>query len=220
MNTLDEKVVELRSNKDEKGISDLIEQYKPYIIRIVSNTKRSYVEIDNDEELSIGLMAFYEAIERYEPDKGKFLSYAAIVIESRVKSYILNEKKHYHQNIESIEEPASQKMSIEEKYEIVNEIEVFERTLGLFKITLDQLTDQAPKHIDTRKNAVDISVKTSHEKDLIQFFYSKFRLPITKIAERFLVSIKVIKGSKSFIIACIIILTKNLEALKEWLNYE
>ncbi|MEO2602719.1 RNA polymerase subunit sigma, partial [Clostridium butyricum] len=44
------------------------------------------------------------------------------------------------------------------------------------------------------------------------------RLPIKKIVLRFGVTEKVVKRSKKFIIAVVIIINKNLSALKNWIR--
>ena len=54
-------------------IDSLIEKHMPFIIKSISDTTGRYVSCENDEEISIGLLAFNEAIERYDNDKGHFL---------------------------------------------------------------------------------------------------------------------------------------------------
>ena len=44
-------------------INELIEEYIPFIIKTISKFTNRYVSIENDEEFSIGLVGFYEAVQ-------------------------------------------------------------------------------------------------------------------------------------------------------------
>ena len=62
------------------NLNSLIERHMPFLIRTVSNFTGRYISVENDEEFSIGLLAFAEAVKRYEPDRGNFLSFAKLVM--------------------------------------------------------------------------------------------------------------------------------------------
>ena len=55
-------------------INELIEEYIPFIIKTISKFTNRYVSIENDEEFSIGLFGFYEAIQKYNNDRGPLCS--------------------------------------------------------------------------------------------------------------------------------------------------
>ena len=71
----------------------MIIAYQPFILSIVSKEKNQYINIDNDEEYQIGLLAFYEAIKKYDNEKGSFFHFYRIVIKSRFNNYWEKEKK-------------------------------------------------------------------------------------------------------------------------------
>jgi RNA polymerase sigma factor len=100
---------------------------------------------------------------------------------------------------------------------MAQEIEKWERILEKFGFDLEQLADETPKHIDTRNNAIDLSENISQEKDLVDKMYEKYRLPITMIVLRFQITKKVVKHSKKFIIATVVVFTKNLELIRKWM---
>ena len=93
----------------------IIEEYMPLILKTISETTGRYVSIENDEEFSVGLLAFTEAVERYDEEKGIFSSFAKLVISSRVKNHIIKEKKN-NINI-SFDELAEMGIEIEGKDE-------------------------------------------------------------------------------------------------------
>lgn len=71
----------------------LIETYKPFIIKVVSKICGRFIQEGVDEELSIGLMAFNEAIEVFDAHKGAFFSFSETVIKRRLIDYYRKEKR-------------------------------------------------------------------------------------------------------------------------------
>lgn len=63
----------------------------PLIIKTVSSITGRYVSVKNDDEFSIALMAFKEAVDKYDENKGIFSSFAKLVISSRVKNHLVRE---------------------------------------------------------------------------------------------------------------------------------
>ena len=49
---------------------------------------------EEDDELSIAMIAFHEAIGGYQPRRGSFLKYAALLIRSRLIDYERKERRH------------------------------------------------------------------------------------------------------------------------------
>lgn len=220
-NELDINVTKLKDSKDNEGISQLINDYMLFIVKTVADSKNSYVEIENDEELSIGLIAFNEAIQKYSHEKGAFIPFAKLVILSRLKDYYRteNKNKNKHISIESIDEVnLSLQPENNDDEELAAEIAEFEKELNKFGIDFVFLAKNTPKHKDTREKALETARKVSQENDLVTFTFEKRRLPIQKIAERFFVSVKFLKGSKYLIIASLIVIVKKYTLLSQWIK--
>ncbi len=205
------------------GTDNLIEKHMPFIVKTISEVTGRYVSCENDEEVSIGLLAFNEAIERFDDDKGHFISFAKLVISSRIKNYLKSEKRHQHS---SFEELVDNGMDLKDEYiekeeenrELIDEIALFKKTISSFGFGLEDLVEEAPKQQATRINAINLSKQISKEKDLTDFMYEKKRLPISKIVTRFNVTEKVVKRSKKFIISVVVIITENMTLLKNWIR--
>lgn len=214
------------NNKIYTDTNALIEDYIPFIVKVISSITHRYVSMENDEEFSLGLNAFYEAICKYEPTKGEFLSFAKLVIKSRLMNYLTSENKH--SILDSLD--AEQAFDLEQlKVEyldtsldceniIAEEIYLLNTILQEFNFDLNVLSIESPKHQKTRANAIDISEKVSQDKPLVDWMYLKKRLPISQIVLKYNVTQKILKGSKKFIITATIILDKNLRNLKLWLR--
>ncbi|MGL4343695.1 MAG: sigma factor [Cellulosilyticaceae bacterium] len=206
-------------------INLLIEDYMPFIISEVSHITKRYVSLENDEELSIGLMAFYEAIQKYNEDKGAFIPFAKLVMRSRLKNHFKSEGNsdtfsldsltidQIEAQIEPILEP-----HLESENLVADEINFLTSLLLDFGFNLTDVAKESPKHTQTRKNAIDLSERISFEPMLTHWLYLKKRLPISQICLQFNVTQKIIKHSKKFIITTVIIFDKNLRNLKLWIE--
>ena len=70
-----------------------IEAHLSFIIKTITKLTNKYVSLENDEEFSIALIAFNEAIDKYNSSRGPFLPFAQLVILSRLKNYFQSENK-------------------------------------------------------------------------------------------------------------------------------
>ena len=216
MEFIEENINDIKNTSIDK----LIQDYMAFIVKTVSSITGRYVSVENDDELSIALIAFKEAIDKYEESRGSFSSFAKLVISSRVKNYLIKENRN--NKVESIEALKDKGIDIsevaetvvEESDELSNEIGKLKNEIEAFGFTFEDLVDEAPKHEDTRRNAIELSEKVSKEKPLTSFMYEKRRLPIKQISVKFSVTEKVIKRSKKFIISVVIIIDKNFRNLR------
>ena len=215
-------LIDLNVNENT-SVNELIDKHIPFIIKSISDATGRYVSCENDEELSVGLLGFHEAIERYDNEKGHFLSFAKLVIGSRIKNYLKGENKHQHS---SLEELLDKGLEIKDEYLeqkednsiLVEEINMLKAEISSFGFTLEDLANEAPKQQATRINAISLSEEISKDEEFTSFMYVKKRLPIKRIVLKFSVTEKVIKRSKKFIISVVIIIDKNLSGLKNWIR--
>lgn len=201
-----------------------IEEHFPFIIKSISKVTKRYVSIENDEEFSIGILAFHEAMKKHSEDKGPFLPFANLVISSRIKNYLLKENKYrLDPSLESLKEDgiefSEEIVSVtQDRNYLKDEIEKLKLDIMEFGFDFEDLVEDSPKHKKTRENAINLSEKVSEEKPLVDFMYEKKRLPVKRISLQFNVTEKIIKGSKKFIITVIIIFNKNYRNLKLWIK--
>ncbi|MEE0451222.1 sigma factor [Peptacetobacter sp.] len=216
-----EKIIEPQATEE------FIEKHIPFIISCISKFTGRYVSIENDDEYSIGMMAFVEAIEKYKESRGDFYAFSRLVIESRLKNFFEKENKHSkNKSIEDYKERGTDLVDNLEDHDkddlnrefTINEIKKLKEEIDDFGFGFEELVNEAPKHKDTREKAIDISEKSSREKDITDFMFVKKRLPIKNMSDRFDVSEKVIRKSKLFIITVIIILFRGYRNLKLWIK--
>lgn len=202
------------------NLQNLIENHMAFLIRTVSGVTGRYVSVENDEEFSIALSAFAEAVEKYDPERGNFLTFARLVIESRLKTFLSRESSRpRHASLEQLQEEGYD-ISEEEENDagLHEEILAYRKELFKFGLTLERLADEAPKHSDTRKTAIHIADTASKDEATVETTYRKKKLPIRQVARLSNVTEKVVKRSKTFILAAMIVFVKRFPKLCYWIK--
>lgn len=219
------KRIEKINNGDINERNKFIQDYIPFIIKNVSKILNMYIESENSDEYMIGLEAFNEALDKYDSSRGSFLSFSILVIRSRLIDYKRKEKSsieiisfdQYKEN-EGLREYSE--LAIDEynhSTDLQLELMEFKNKLKGFNITLNELTDHCPKHIDTRTEAIKTAKYIyEHEKEK-EFLYQKKRLPYIQIQKDLCQSRKFLDRNKKFIIASVLILDSNLDLIKTYL---
>lgn len=197
----------------------LVENNLPFIVRTISSVTGRYVSVEHDDTFSVALEAFAEAVERFQEERGNFLSFAGLVIRSRLNTYLEKENRSAHVlSLEALEEDGAQIPSPEpEGSSLRDEIQMYQQELLKFGLTLDQMVDASPKHQDTRKNAMHIAKQASEDEKIVSDTYRKRKLPIRPVAALCRVSEKVVKTSKTFILGSMLVFVKKLSGLESWI---
>jgi len=91
-------------------------------------------------------------------------------------------------------------------------IELLRKRRSIRKFTADKVSPEA------RQTLIEAAKKTQSDPELMALLYEKGRLPITKIAESFLMSVKTLKTYKYYIIAVILVIENDLVSIKEWIS--
>lgn len=204
----------------------IIEEYIPFIIKTVSDQLNRYIEAENSEELSVGIEAFNEAIDKYEKNRGNFIGFAQLVIKNRIIDDLRKKSKHkkaipISQFEEDDNDQLQKHFSIDDftkNFTLKTEIKEFEEKLKDFQIGFSDLVEEAPKHIDTRANAIRIAKYIADDEGLKEELFRKKRLPSKKLIDQLGTSVKILKRSRKFIIATAIILEGDFEKLKNYVG--
>jgi RNA polymerase sigma factor len=228
-----EEAVELIQQGDQILLNEIIASYKPFIAKTVSSVCKRYIH-DNDDEFSIGLIAFNEAIEKYLPERGRsLLSFAEVLIKRRVIDYIRKQTKSQHisydfdsavNDDESAGTAIVDELSFEEykkkKDEEIRKEEIvqFSELLRTFGLSFSDLVENSPKHADARKNAILIARLLVDHRELRILLLENKRLPIKQLEELVNVSRKTIERNRKYIIAIALILINDYMYLKDYIR--
>jgi RNA polymerase sigma factor len=233
--SINERVMQIKFSKEEKNT--FIEEYKPFIAAAVEKVTGRYVSYGQDEELSIGLMAFDEAIIHYDQEKGSFLSFAQNIIRKRLIDYYRKEKKH--QSVTYISEYSTEEADGEEVFDYVvaaeeaqnkyymeeinqvrrQEIVQLKEELSAWELKFDDVARSSPKHLGTKKSYLDIVKYIIERPELVKKIKAKQYLPIAEIEEGTKLPRKTIERSRNYVIAAMIILTGDYYCIREFIDW-
>jgi RNA polymerase sigma factor len=225
--TLEERVKDIQEG-DEDDKNNLIQEYIPFINKVLVNQLGSYIQVENDDYFSIGLIAFNEAIEKYDEERGNFLTFASVVIKSRLIDQLRKESRrskevfmsqlqreddedYYTKDVMTVE---GFEAGIETKLDLASLV----HNMKDFGVSLDDLINESPKHQDTRQTAIKIGKHIFEDRRLCDRFLSTGNLPTNEIIRDLNVSRKTVQRSRKFIIAIILILNSNLDTLKTYIS--
>lgn len=203
------------------NLENLIKDNLAFIIKTVSNITGRYVSCFHDDEFSIALLAFMDAVKKYDESKGNFFPFAKVVIENRLKNYLKEENKYLNiTSLDFLNDLGFDFYKEEEKdnLDLKDEISLYQKELEYFNLSFDDLINKAPKHIDTRIKAYEVARDISDNDEIVKETYKKRHLPIRMVSLFSKLSEKIIKRSKEFILATMIVFYKDYSQIKAWIK--
>ena len=93
------------AKENSEAADALVRQYLPFIKAETAKFTHHIPREGEDDELSIAMFAFHEAVLAYSRVKGAFLSFAATAIRNRLIDYVRKEQRH--QGLVSLDQPRS-----------------------------------------------------------------------------------------------------------------
>ncbi|MDM8533854.1 sigma factor [Clostridiaceae bacterium HSG29] len=206
--------------KEENNVlrNEIIEKYTPFIIKTASKILGKYIEVENDEELSVALLAFDESINKYSEEKGGFISFSSLVIESRIKDYLRKLNKIKFDDSETIE-LIEDKCQFENEVSLNDELKRYKKILLKYGINFETLADKSPVHKKTRCKCFYLVNEMKDNKLLIDLIKIKKKLPITNISKQYDISKRVLKYSKQYILSLLIVYIYEFDELREYIEY-
>ena len=164
-------VSQVRSAKTDSEAADaLIRQYMGFIRSETVKFLHTAPENGHEDELSIAMLAFYEAVLAYEKSRGAFLPYAARAIKNRLIDHYRTEKRHG--NVISLHTPLGGEEDGGELLDTIpdtvdhagdyavrtasrREIQEFSEKLAQFGLTFSDVADNCPRQERTLKRVED-----------------------------------------------------------------
>ncbi|UJL47533.1 RNA polymerase sigma factor SigI [Virgibacillus sp. NKC19-16] len=231
VNPLDAMIASAQQG-DHTVQNHLLKTYQPFIAKCVSEVCKRYIDPKRDDEFSIGLSAFNEAILAYSTERGcSFLSFASLVVKRKVIDYIRYMQKKPQAvsldesyDTEKMENPietiaAGKKYKQEqEAWYRRDEIMDFKEKLDTYKLTLEELTHLSPRHRDARDSAVYTARVIYENAALREYVQRKKKLPIKHLMKHVDVSKKTLERNRKFILAMFIVLSEDYVYLKDYLK--
>lgn len=213
--SVNERAMIAKESNDE--FERLITEYRPFILgRVYTQGFGS-----DDDEISVALLAFYEAVKTYRKEKGNFLSYAGAVIKYRLIDnkrklkrdglFVLGGETYTGRYAER-----QQAKIVEDRQECRLEIIDFIKELNNWGINIDQLAESSPKHKSSKALcSYVLGTMLGDEEFTCQIKKTK-KLPVKQVSQMLNISMKLLERHRRYLIAAFIIHSGGYQHLKDY----
>lgn len=184
----------------------LIESNQGFVYKVACEHCRRNLAWDYDDELSVALIAFDEAIDTYDEDRGApFLGYARLVIKNRLTDYLRKEHRHTGRCVPA-EEVRAQEL-LREEYgeeiwveECAAEISRYESLLSAYGLSLADLVDATPKHQRLRRQLIAAARALVRDCDCLAYFRERKKVPLQELSRITGLPLKVLERGRRYIV--------------------
>lgn len=226
---INDKIDNIRNNADE--LNRFVEEYKPFIAACTEKVAGRYMTYGRDDELSIAMIAFVEAINSFNQSKSNFFSFSRNVIKRRLIDYYRSEQRHNKvislnmfindqdeefdlSTVDSVRIYSEQKLAELRKLEL-NELGI---ELADWKISFSDLAQASPRHEKTKKQCSDIAGFILSRPDILRQIMLKKYLPVAEIEKALKVPRKLFERFRKYIITVVIIAVGDYEYIRDYIK--
>lgn len=224
----------MSSKNDPSIYEEIIRQQEKAILAYTSKVTGRYIT-KSDDEWSIALLAFTQAIDSYDFDKGAFISFYRLLIKRRLIDYFRSQAKY---NTELTVDPilfdtepdeddedisiriaVADKVSRQEGNDIKLEIEAISQIFAQYEFSFFDLTKCSPRAAKTKASCAKAVNYILENPILINELHTTRMLPLNIIEKNTRVPRKILERHRKYIIAAIEILSGDYPCLAEYLQY-
>ncbi len=231
MREIDRLAVEAAT--DEKTMNNFIDQNEFFILKFASSVARHYIS-KNDDEWSVALLAFSEAIKNYMLDKGNFFKFAQMVMRRRLIDYMRNKSKY---NSEILVSPAifdstsegddelpmkiavTKKLSYTTDNPIKLEIETVNEVFLSYGFSFYDLANCSPKAKKTKEACIKAAVFLLKNPILVKDLKVTKLFPLKIVENMTKIPRKILERHRKYIIAEVEIISGEYPHLAEYMQF-
>ncbi len=216
----------LSAQTDRQAADQLIEQYMPFIRSEAARTMGRF-PTDADDELSIAMFAFYEAMMAYRPGKGAFLKLASLAIKNRLIDHYRKEQRHRGQlSLDTpqneqgdtlahfLSDPAADTGRDLERSAAQQEIFHFTQELEAFGISLTEVAENCPRQDRTLRACMKVLAYARENPELLCQLTATGRLPAAQLCQGSGVDKKILERHRKYIVAILLAYTNGFEIIR------
>jgi len=227
---IDSELMEIKNNPEK--LDRFISEHKKFILGCAYKHTKRYITV-SDDEYSVALAAFSEAVKSFEIEKGSFLSFAEQLIGRRLVDYFRMQKKFSHEiqvdphvfETDSEEDTedvpirimVAEKISYQPDDSLKYEIEAANKVFGDFGFRFYDLAECSPKAKKTKNACISVVKYIINNTDILKEIYSSKQLPIKNIEKNTKLPRKIIERHRKYIIAAVEILSGEYPFLSEYM---
>ncbi len=207
--------------EDENALEEVMGFLLDFSKRVASKTCGSYVYPD-DEEAGIAHLALWEALQKYEPERGPVLVFIGQVIRNRLIDY--KRKQSVRRRFFTVQFTASLKEEdmphevdgIIDELARRQEIQKLSRDLKDYGIVFSDLPKASPSQGKTRRQALAAADCLAGDEELRRYFGEKKLLPISMLEARYQIDRKFLDRYRKYIVTTSLIILGEYTYLKDY----
>jgi len=195
---------------DPQAREDFLQESQPFIRHVSIQMCHRTLEWGRDEELSEALIAFNEAIDHYEEERGvPFLAYARLLVKRRLIDYY--RKQRLREALPMDQDDVGQAVEIhvgiqefrkhQQDQERAAEIQEFSLALKKYGLSFQVLAEVCPKHRDSRETLLRVARTLALSPELWQQVERTGKLPMQALTLKTQVHPKVLERGRKYILA-------------------
>ena len=221
-----------QAQNDVEKADELIRAYIPFI-RSEASKFMSRACTEQDDENSIAMMGFYEAIIGYEGHRGSFLSYAALIIKSRLIDYSRRESRNNkHISIHTPESDDDNRTVLDSLpdencaiEEFVNldatrsEIEELAATMSDYGVSFSDIAENSPRQGRTLEACASAIRCAVENPELLDELIRTKKLPLAELVAGSGAERKTLERHRRYILAMLLIQTNGYEIIRGHLKH-
>ncbi len=219
------------AKEDMAAADDLIRSYIPFI-RSEASKQLARICTEHDDEFSIAMIAFHEAIQGYTRERGSFLSYAAMLIRSRLIDHIRKESRHQghlslhtedeedglslEDRLVSLEDPYMERDNLEATRQEIAELAA---VMSEFGVSFADVADNSPKQDRTLAAchaAISFAIKNP---ELLDELLRTKKLPLSALTEGSGIERKTLERHRKYLLVMLLIQTNGYEIVRGHLKH-
>lgn len=214
------------AKNDSVKADDLIRKYIPFI-RAEATKFMGRFCTESDDEFSIAMIAFHEAVLGYDRTRGTFLPYAAKLIRSRLIDEYRKEQRH--QGILSLdtkteddgqslmEQVTDTRDLYKERYDLdatQQEIAELSAVMAQFGVSFADVADHTPKQERTLQSCLAAIRYATENRELLNHLLQTRKLPMSQLVQGSGSDRKTLERHRKYILAMLLIQTNGFEIIR------
>ena len=213
------------AKKDSHAADELISAYMPFIKSETAKFLKRPPD-QSDDELSIAMFAFYEAIRNYSKLRGSFLNFAALQIKNRLIDNYRKEKRNLGQVSLDITDDDKNELidTIRDEHDDYEENALREATqqeidelsaqMNDFGVSMSDVAENSPRQRRTLEICQKAVCYARNNPDILEDFLRTKRVPLAKLAEGADVERKSLERHRRYLVAVLLICTNGYEIMR------
>lgn len=215
------------AKKDNQAADRLIEQYLPFIKAETVEYIKKFPRKEWDDELSIAMFAFHQAVLSYERYRGAFLPFAARVIRNSLIDYDRKEQRHRRNLSLDVPEEEDDTALIEKldtghdeigerqfRSEASEEIAHFVCQLSELGLSLSDIAENCPRQQRTLEACQRVLAYARTEPEIFELLLQTGKLPVSRLSQGANVDKKTLERHRKYLVAILLAYTNGFEIIR------